>query len=851
MPVWDRIRAYLPDTKHGSRIVVSTHQLEIASLCTGNPYQVSELGQFSEDHYVLVFFKDHNAQHSEGFLRDEVKYQKRSSFVREVANDWKNNCFLVGRDREVHELGEMIRDCFYRNEAYVVSVCGTAGVGKSSIVQAVYNHFVANRNHGMFERFGWVSGSHPLDPMDFSQRLLLDMEAGESSYVEVPTRYAIEACTDVLCRYRCLIVIDGLQFKEDWYSIYHNILNLSNMCGICIIVITTEDSFLEGARSADRVFHIKPLEDDIAFDLFRKVLPFETVMNENVLEEVKSLLSKCGGLPKQIIALASHLGPLLQRPRGIQERDRARLTANFMHELAMAKRDSMQSIFALMRSSFEGCPQLLRRCIFYLRIFPENSYIRRRRLVRRWMAEGYSKSIGSHSLEDDAEKLFDKIAALGMIQQAQRMTAMADVMRTAPWQVNYLFLEYIISWQEEEKIFLPLEVSVLEGRCSLSTGRIGQHLSIGNSWERDEFVFDSLDSSRLRSLTVYGGWRSFFISNKMRVLRVLDLEGSSNLNDGDLDQIGEMVPHLKFLSLRRCTPISQLPDSLGLLKQLQTLDIRYSSIVVLPKCIVNLRKLQHLSAGTVRWDSIIPDVSLPAAGQLSRLSRSRARHLVPWLSKLFRSESVSSHNGGVKVPGGIATLKALHTLSVVDANASGGGSLLGDLKMLSQLRKLGVSGITEENTRIWDLRFPPNTIKLSLEMAMDWIPRHIIQAAGKLQSLDTLRIKGIGGELEFEGSGGLDEGSSSFAGPFGELKVLQIDFRGDSSLRFEPGSMRKLEQLKVILGRGGSRLRVDGIVCLISLKQVWVKGPLDVEHREQLVRQLDLHGGRPVLKLEE
>ena len=84
----------------------------------------------------------------QGFLRDEVKYQKRSSFVREVASDWKNNCFLVGRDREVHELGEMIRDCFYRNEAYVVSVCGTAGVGKSSIVQTVYNHFVANRSTG-------------------------------------------------------------------------------------------------------------------------------------------------------------------------------------------------------------------------------------------------------------------------------------------------------------------------------------------------------------------------------------------------------------------------------------------------------------------------------------------------------------------------------------------------------------------------------------------------------------------------------------------------------------------------------------------------------------------------------
>jgi hypothetical protein len=65
MAEWHAVRTYLPDWKNGSRIVVSTHQLEIARLCTGNPYQVSELKQFSTDHSICVFLKDSSAEHPE------------------------------------------------------------------------------------------------------------------------------------------------------------------------------------------------------------------------------------------------------------------------------------------------------------------------------------------------------------------------------------------------------------------------------------------------------------------------------------------------------------------------------------------------------------------------------------------------------------------------------------------------------------------------------------------------------------------------------------------------------------------------------------------------------------------
>jgi hypothetical protein len=48
---------FLPDNEKGSRIILSTKQLRVALYCPGNPYQVSELVQFSSDQSLCAFSK--------------------------------------------------------------------------------------------------------------------------------------------------------------------------------------------------------------------------------------------------------------------------------------------------------------------------------------------------------------------------------------------------------------------------------------------------------------------------------------------------------------------------------------------------------------------------------------------------------------------------------------------------------------------------------------------------------------------------------------------------------------------------------------------------------------------------
>ncbi|KAG2563083.1 hypothetical protein PVAP13_8KG373201 [Panicum virgatum] len=907
MAQWDTIMSYLPDKKNGSRIVVSTQQLEIASLCMGKPYQVSELTQFSADHSVWVFFKEESREHTKGFRRDEVVYRNRPSF----AQDAINNYFLVGRDTEMKELDKLIGLPLdsSQGKSNVVPVCGDDGVGKSSLVRTVYNHYVAN-NRGMFNMFVWVNVSHPFNLMDFSQSLLLDMHleppySGRIYRDAFQAEYdAIKLCKEVLKERQCLVVVAGLQSKNDWDTINNELVSAGTYAN-CIIVITTEESVATHcAASSGRVCNVKPLDAAVALDLFRKVFPFGSSLNENMIEQAKPLLSKCDGVPKRIIALASYLGPLANRPRETQERERKRLNDNFKHEVTMAKCDSFLSIFTSISSSFDACPHLLKKCIFYLSIFPENKMIRKRHLVRRWIAEGYSKGIGSCSLENDAEKLFNKIAELGMIQQAQQPITETDVIRKVSWQVNCLILEYIISWQTEEKVLLPLEVSVLEGKCSLTTGRVGQHLAIRKCWGGDEFMFNSMDFSRLRSLTVFENWKPFFISEKMRVLRVLDLEGTPNIKNGDLDQIGDMIPRLKFLSLRRCTPISQLPDSMGELRQLQTLDIRYTKIITLPKSIINLRKLQYIRAGE----------TTPGPEEMNeepyRPRRTRILHtLLSYSPKSSRRGSPTCH--GIKAPKGIGRLTNLHTLGVVYANIAGGESILRELSYLTQLRKLIVSGINGNNS--WGLfniswhaltnltslsmgltkgsdkhllqflELPEKLQRLKLYGHVAKLPKHIgrldnltkltlqmttlftmedIQELGKLKRLHTLRLRFVvtdndnSGEIKFcaKVDGSSTRVSSTAPAFFDELNTLEIACRSSIHVSFLD-QMIKLEQLKVDCSYGLS-LDFTGLEHLISLNQVVLKGsPSDGcdcdAFKEALKQKLAQHPKQPPLKQEQ
>ncbi|TVU46298.1 hypothetical protein EJB05_05824, partial [Eragrostis curvula] len=223
MAEWHAVRTYLPGSKKGSRIVVSTQQLEIARLCTGQPYQVLELRKLPDNHSICVFF-------TEGFKHVEEGTVDGGSSL-----ETASTIDLLGRSSDEDKLSDMI-SASHSDRAHVISVWGFPGLGKSSLVKSIWQ-----RHAREFARM--VPQSEPDEKV-------------------------IQECMEYLRDNRCLFVIDGLRSKEDWNSIKASILEPSKSC---IVVITAEESIAKYcAGQEDAVYGVKALGSKAALQLFRQ-----------------------------------------------------------------------------------------------------------------------------------------------------------------------------------------------------------------------------------------------------------------------------------------------------------------------------------------------------------------------------------------------------------------------------------------------------------------------------------------------------------------------------------------------------------------------------------------------------
>ncbi|GJM95946.1 hypothetical protein PR202_ga12742 [Eleusine coracana subsp. coracana] len=791
MVEWDAIRKYFPDTRNGSRIVVSTQQFEIASFCTGLPY----FQRFSADHTLCVFFKDEDSQTH----RVEHEAASRPITTEDVVLDLRRKATLakmdhfplVGRDSEAQELPKNTSTA--RVDALqAISVWGVAGVGKSALVRNSYYDIMLNNHH------------------------LFDTKMG--------IRDPIIECSNILKNRACLVIIDDLQSKEEWDMIQDALISRPSRS--VMVVITNEEKIASYcADRNDLIFNAKGLQIDAAIELFKKEVHKKNSLfpTEDIHEdaELRQLISKCGGLPKVIVAVADFLAP----------------------------------------QSYTWT-QIVK---------PMNaSSIRRRRLVMRWVAEGFSKDTDSYTAEENAEEFFIKLVEMSMVQPPQ--DEISTNLKMVSCNVSAFFHEYIISRPKEENIIFALEIFSLKNFCRPTSRRTGRHLVIEDSWQRDRIVFERIDFSRLRSLTVFGKWMPFLISKSMKVLRVLDLENATGMTDKDLEQMVKLLPRLKFLSLRGSKQIFQLPSSLGDLRQLETLDVRHTSVVTLPASITKLKKLQYIRAGT---------------------NTREPRFLEYWLPHCCKPLGVV----GVRVIRGTEKLTALHTLGVVNVAVLDGRAILKDFGKLTHLRKLGVSGISKKNCKVFCSIISGNDRLESLSVWLSKGNKDCLDGISAApQNLQSLKLYGLVTklpewiklvrrltkvDLEITISDKLD--ISSVLGGLNDLCILRLSVKPlhssklDLFVRKDGAELRSFHKVKIfeiasssmlldvtfgsvsmtnleVLKAGcstGLLLRFSGVEHLTKIKEVHVIGSRDGTLKKHLEDQFYEREVKPAFKLEQ
>jgi disease resistance protein RPM1 len=195
---------------------------------------------------------------------------------------------------------------------------------------------------------------------------------------------------------------------------------------------------------------------------------------------------------------------------------------------------------------------------------------------------------------------------------------------------------------------------------SIAVGKT-RRLSIATSHNN---VLRSTNISHFRAIHVFekGGSMEHFMGtlcSRSRILKVLDIQGTS-LNRIPKN-LGNLF-HLRYINLRN-TKIQALPKSVGELQNLETLDLRDTLVHEIPSEINKLKKLRHLLAFHRNYEE---------------------------------KYSLLGFTTGVFMEKGIKNLTSLQNLYYVEVD-HGGVDLIQEMKMLRQLRRLGLRHVRREH----------------------------------------------------------------------------------------------------------------------------------------------------------
>ncbi|KAL6198556.1 hypothetical protein ACLB2K_028345 [Fragaria x ananassa] len=302
--------------------------------------------------------------------------------------------------------------------------------------------------------------------------------------------------------------------------------------------------------------------------------------------------------------------------------------------------------------SFNDLPSQLKHCFLCCSLFPEDFVIKRKRLTRLWIAEGFVEHVKGVMPEEIADEYLMELCFRSMLQ----VVARNETGRPKQIKMHDLMRELALSTAEKEKFGLVYHgKEVME---EMSSRRLSIHKLQGEikSWP---------GMSNIRSLLVFAtNMSSLSFSNallcRFKLLRSLDLE------DVQIDKLPDAVAYLfnlRYLNLKG-TLIEQLPESIGRLCNLQFLNIMDTKIESLPKGIAKLLNLRH-----------------------------------PIMYRYSVSHVCFKRSSGTRAPSDIWKLQKLQSLFCIESE----GDIIRHIGNMSQLTGIGITNVKEvDEIDLWN-----------------------------------------------------------------------------------------------------------------------------------------------------
>ncbi|XP_052170141.1 disease resistance protein RPM1-like [Diospyros lotus] len=669
----------------------------------------------------------------------------------------------------------------------VISVVGMGGIGKTTLVRKVYDDATVKKH---FEIQVWITITQSFMTEEILkgiiQQLFGQIKQGIPQEVNSMKIEGLKMkINEFLNQKRYVIVLDDIWDIDAWEALTYAFPN--SQFGSRVMVTTRHADIARTARTRfdDQIYNLTPLTEDLSWRLFcRKA--FRADSSPPHLEELsREILGRCEGLPLAIVAIG---GLLATKEKGkIDEWEKVNRSLG-AHIEGNRKLESMKQILLL---SYDHLPSYLKVCFLYLSIFPENCFIKRMKLIRLWMAEGFVERREGQMPEEIAEDYLNELVDRSLVQIAKTTRNG----RVSACRVHDLLREIALSKSRE------LNFVAIANKNNAPWPEKLRRLSIHGTCRE---VKESRKDSQLRSLFMFRvrdlppkSPISRLLAGSLRLLKVVDLQSAY------LQIFPEEILKLyllRYISLR-ATRVKEIPRSIGGLLDLETLDLKHADVTELPVEIRKLKKLRHLLV--YRYNKRTSSPFHSTWGFKAPMGMGN----LPSLQKLCFVEADQSSD----ILNEVGKLTQLRKLGITKLRREDGVALCSSIENLKNLRSLDLSSIEEREIldlqsmsspppylqRIWlqgNLeKLPPwissmdNLVKLRLRWSrLRLNPLEPLQALPNLVELQ-LREAYDGGELHFT------------AGGFQALKVLHLhDLKQLRRVTVEQGAMPQLEGLKII-----------------------------------------------------
>lgn len=681
-------------------------------------------------------------------------------------------------------------------------------------VRALFQHMLRELNQR--PRLGLVAGGQHDDS------IAMDDNTGLHGMESWETALLAEKLRRYLQDKRYIVILDDIWTSSAWENI--KCAFPDNEKGSRIIITTRNEDVANicCCHSQDRVYKIQRLSEMASQELFfKRIFGFANGTPNNELEEVSNaILKKCGGLPLAIVSIGSLLASKPNRTK----QEWQKVCDNLGSELET--NPTLEGTKQVLTLSYNDLPYHLKACFLYLSIFPENHVIKRGPVVRMWIAEGFITQKHGLSMEEVAERYFDEFVTRRMVHPMK--IDWSGKVRSC--RVHDIMVEVIMSKSLEENFASYL---CDNGSTLVSHDKI-RRLSIQSSSSHAvQRTCANASVAHVRTFRMSPSLEetpSFFA--QLRLLRVLDMQGSSCLSNKDLDCICKFF-QLKYLSLRN-TSISKLPRLIGRLNHLETLDIRETLVKKLPSSARNLICLKHLLVGH--------KVQLTRTGSVKFFRVQSGLEMTPGVLRKMASLQSVGHIEIKRHPSvfqEISLLRNLRKLNVlfrgVEVNWKPFLELL--RKLPSSVRSLSIhifdgEGNSSSMEMLSSVESPPLLLtSFSLTGKLERLPRWV----ASLRNVSTLTLRDSGLRADaIDVLGDLPNllclklYHKSYAdsclvfprGKFGRVKLLIIDnLENIDKVHFEGGSVPHLERLTLSFLREPEE-GISGFENLLRLREI-------------------------------